>query len=87
MGELQIVNHKSCNGQPIQNLNPAWCAGIDIGLDNLATITANKPGFVPVVVNGRPLKSINQYYNKRRAALQARLPADSGGCERQLQHH
>jgi putative transposase len=81
--QLRIVPHKTHytveviyeqSPHPIQDLNPAWCAGIDIGLDNLATVTANKPGFVPVVVNGRPLKSINQYYNKRRAALQARLP-------------
>jgi putative transposase len=43
-------------------------------LDNLATVTSNKPGCVPVVVNGRPLKSINQYYNQRRAGLQSRLP-------------
>ncbi len=55
-------------------MNSLWYAGIDIGLDHLATVTSNKPGCVPVVVNGRPLKSINQYYNQRRAELQARLP-------------
>ncbi len=48
-------------------------AGIDIGIDNLATLTSNKVGFVPRIVNGRPLKSINQYYNKRKAALQSIL--------------
>lgn len=38
-------------------------AGIDIGLNNLATVGFNnRKGFI---VNGRPLKSINQYYNKR----------------------
>ena len=46
-------------------------AGIDIGLDNLATVTSNKPGFIPIVVNGRPLKSINQFYNKMKAELQS----------------
>jgi putative transposase len=60
--------------QPAENLNHKLIASIDIGLDNLATVTSNKPGFVPVVVNGRPLKSINQYYNKRKAELQSRLP-------------
>ncbi len=49
-------------------------AGIDIGLNNLATLTSNKSGFVPRLVNGRPVKSINQFYNKNRATLQARLP-------------
>ena len=35
-------------------------AAIDIGLDNLATVTSNQPNFVPLLVNGRPLKvSIN----------------------------
>ena len=53
--------------------NPAYYAGIDIGMDNLVALTANKPGFVPRLVNGRPVKSINQYYNKRRAELQSKL--------------
>jgi putative transposase len=51
--------------------DPALLAGIDLGINNLATIASNKVGFVPVIVNGRPLKAINQFYNKRRAALQA----------------
>ena len=48
-------------------------AGIDIGMETLAALTSNQPGFVPVLVNGRPMKSTNQYYNKRRAALQSKL--------------
>ncbi len=54
-------------------VNPALRAGVDIGLNNLAMLTSDKPGFVPRVVNGRPVKSINQFYNKRRAELQSRL--------------
>jgi putative transposase len=54
-------------------VNPDYIAGVDIGLNNLAAVASNKPGFVPVVVNGRPLKSINQYYNKKRASLQSQL--------------
>jgi putative transposase len=50
--------------------NPTLVAALDIGVDNLAAITANKQGFVPRLVNGRPIKSTNQYYNKRRAVLQ-----------------
>jgi putative transposase len=50
-------------------------AGIAIGIDNLATLTSNKAGFVPQIVNGRPLKSLNQYYNKRKAELQSILKA------------
>ena len=38
--------------------------GIDIGLDNLATLT-NNVATQPVIISGRKLKSINKYYNKR----------------------
>jgi putative transposase len=51
-----------------------WVAGIDLGVNNLAALTANQPGFTPLLVNGRPLKSVNQLYNKRRAHYQALLP-------------
>lgn len=54
-------------------VDAALIAGIDVGLNNLAAIASNKPGFVPVLVNGRPAKYINQGYNKRRAELQAKL--------------
>lgn len=57
-----------------QYVYPDFVAGIDIGLNNLATLTSNKSGFVPRIVNGRPVKSINQYYNKERARLQSCLP-------------
>lgn len=40
--------------------------GIDLGLDNFATIT-NNCGLIPLVINGKGLKSINQYYNKQMA--------------------
>ncbi|MBN1430566.1 MAG: hypothetical protein JXB07_19500 [Anaerolineae bacterium] len=36
-------------------LDEKLVAGVDIGLDNLAAVTSNKPGFKPVLVNGRPL--------------------------------
>lgn len=43
---------------------------IDLGLDNLATIVTNT-GLNPVIVNGKGLKSNNQYYNKKRAYNQS----------------
>lgn len=39
---------------------------IDLGLNNLATIVTNT-GMKPVIVNGKPAKSINAYYNKLKA--------------------
>lgn len=44
--------------------------GIDIGLSNLATVGGNK--IKPFLINGRPLKSINQFYNKNLAKLKSR---------------
>ena len=38
-------------------------ASIDLGVNNLAVITSNV--MKPVIFNGRPLKSINQYANKK----------------------
>ena len=45
--------------------------GIDIGLDNLASCVSNTGSCF--IINGRPLKSINQYYNKRLAFLKSKL--------------
>jgi putative transposase len=53
--------------------NPALHAAVDLGVDTLAAITSNKVGFSPRLVNGRPLKSTNQFFNKRRAELQEAL--------------
>lgn len=44
-------------------------AGIDIGLNNLATLTENQPGFKPLIINGNTLKSINVYSHKNKASL------------------
>ena len=46
--------------------------GIDIGIDNFATIS-NNIGVKPIIINGKGIKSINQYYNKRKAEFQADL--------------
>jgi putative transposase len=54
-------------------VNPAYYAGIDIGMNNLVALTSNKPHFKSIIVNGRPVKSVNQFYNKRKADLQKQL--------------
>jgi putative transposase len=54
--------------------DPTRVAAGDIGVNNLAAVTTNQPGVTPFLVNGRPVKAINQWYNKRRACLQAKLP-------------
>ena len=49
-------------------------ASIDLGVNNLTTVTSNV--FQPLIINGRPIKSINQYYNKHRKKKQRLLPAN-----------
>jgi putative transposase len=53
-------------------VNPASHAGVDVGLNNLAAIASDKAGFIPRLVSGRRVESINRFYNKRRAELQSR---------------
>ncbi len=67
---VEVVYEQAIKQAPV---NPAYYAGIDLGVNNLAALASNKPGFRPVVVNGRPVKSTNQYYNKRKAELQHKL--------------
>jgi IS605 OrfB family transposase len=55
------------------DVNPDLCAGVDLDITNLAAIASNKAGFIPRLVNGRPLKAMNQWYNKRKAQLQKKL--------------
>jgi putative transposase len=62
-----------------------WVLGVDVGLNNLAAITSNKPGFVPHLINGRPLKSINQYYNKTKALLQSQLDDPQFGTSHRIE--
>jgi putative transposase len=52
---------------------PAWHAGGDLGLTTWATRASDRPGFVPRMVNGRPVKSLNQCSNQRTAEVQSRL--------------
>ncbi|MEH2281628.1 MAG: transposase [Nostoc sp.] len=63
-------------------LNPGLNAAIDIGLDNLATIVFNDLEIQPIIVNGKPLKSANQFYNKQVAKFRGFLPNGKGRSRR-----
>ncbi|MBV8694220.1 MAG: transposase [Ktedonobacteraceae bacterium] len=63
--------------KPVQaEVDPSFCVGMDLGVTNLAAIAANREGFVPRLVNGRPLKAWNQWYNKRIKELKKKLPKE-----------
>lgn len=46
--------------------------GIDLGIDNFATVS-NNINQRPFLINGRAMKSMNQYYNKKKAEMQSEL--------------
>lgn len=52
-------------------------AAVDIGVDNLVTMTNNIMES-PIIINGKPLKSINQQYNKQKAKMQSDLMKRNG---------
>ena len=60
---LEIVYEKEI--QPL-DLDKTRIASIDLGLNNFITIV-NNIGEKPIVVNGRGVKSYNQYWNKQMA--------------------
>jgi putative transposase len=61
--------------EPVQApVDPTFCVALDLGVTNLAAITSNRAGFIPRLVNGRPLKAWNQWYNKRMKELILCLP-------------
>lgn len=68
---LEVAYKREFN--PLGNLNESVYVGIDIGLNNLVTLGSNDTQVNPIIISGGPVKSINQYYNKKRAKLQSSL--------------
>lgn len=65
---IEIVYKVDC--QELKADNGSY-ASIDLGLNNLFTVATNfERGFI---VNGRPVKSVNQFYNKQLAQLKSKL--------------
>jgi len=57
------VSYEQKNKKPKTKVNKDKLCTIDIGLNNLCAITLDQNR--PILINGRILKSINQWYNKR----------------------
>ena len=56
--------------KPHDKSKEMYC-GIDFGLNNLMTCSFQNDG--PLIINGKPLKSINWHYNKEKSRLQSLL--------------
>lgn len=63
---IEVIYRK----EPHKQVQGNKAVGIDLGLNNLATVGTNYGN--PFIINGKPLKSINQYYNKTLAVLRSR---------------
>jgi len=57
---------------PETRLDSNKVIGIDLGINNFATIS-NNTGLKPFIINGKTIKSMNQYYNKKKAEFQSDL--------------
>lgn len=60
--------------QPIKNI-----IGIDLGVNNFATVS-NNIGVTPIIINGKSIKSMNQYWNKSRSKI--RKETGKGWCNK-----
>jgi putative transposase len=58
------------------NENPQKFASIDLGVNNLATVAFIDRN--PLIINGKPVKSVNQYFNKTMAKLRSRQDLNNG---------
>jgi len=63
---IEVVYKKEVSNEKLTHDN---VLGIDLGLNNLATLASNQPDVNPMLINGKPLKSINQFFNKKKAKL------------------
>ncbi len=87
--EIRIVPRKGCYLVEVvytkteeKSQDAKRVAAIDIGLNNLATLTFNVPKITPKIYDGRALKSCNQYSNKQNAILRKLLPKNAISSQR-----
>lgn len=68
--QIEVIYEKKEGNQNVENTKEN-SIGIDIGVDNHATVTSDNPAIRPIIVNGRCVKSINQFYNKKLAEIKS----------------
>lgn len=64
-----------------EKVNRDYKSAIDLGVNNLAALT-NNINLDPLLFNSKPLKSMNQFYNKEKARLQSLLPKNQDYSKR-----
>lgn len=68
--KIEIVYEKETTDLKLNKNN---IISIDLGIDNFCA-TVNSIGFKPFIINGKSIKSFNQWYNKKISKLKKKLP-------------
>lgn len=71
---IELIYESCCVKQKIDNNR---IMSIDLGVNNLASVVYNVSNKA-ILIDGKRLKSINQYYNKKRSYLQSKLKKVNG---------
>ncbi len=77
---IEIVYEKEVKQN--EKLDNESYVGIDLGVNNICAITSNQHGIQPFLINGKTLKSTNQYFNKQKAKYQSFLPSKTYSSNR-----
>lgn len=77
---MEIVYEKSL---PDHQLDASRAIGVDVGLNNLMAVTSNVEP-IALLVNGRPIKSVNHYYTRAVARVTQQLHAQGLSSSRRL---
>ena len=80
--ELKVLYVKNLVQKPFNKKSTVFAGG-DLGLDKLITIITTE-GSRPKTVNGKGLKSINRYYNKKIGSLKSLRDYNEGGEKERL---
>ena len=72
--KCEIVYEKEVKN--VEDLKLENKASVDLGVNNLVTMYSNVDG-KSFIINGKPLKSINQFYNKKLAVLKSYVGTSS----------
>jgi putative transposase len=67
---IEVIYNKEIE---FQDLDESKYLSIDLGVNNLMTVITNNQALKPFIINGKIVKSINQYYNKQLSKLQSKL--------------
>lgn len=59
-------------GKPVPKRKANIFVAADPGVDNLLALVTNNVDYKPLLINGKGIKSVNHYFNKQNAVLQAK---------------